>query len=163
METSNRIRIVVIGIGNIHRGDDAVGVEFCRRIRQLAPREVAVLEHSGDPTVLMDAWAGADAVFLVDAAHSRGRVGEIHRFDAHVQSLPAELFGASTHVLGVDEAVELARTLGESPDRLIVYAIRGCRFEHRAVLSPEVDEACDELVAKVLDEIRGLLKTGASN
>jgi hydrogenase maturation protease len=61
--------------------------------------------------------------------------------------------------MGVAEAVELARALGELPTSLVVYGVRGGRFDHATELSPEVDAACDEVVGRVLEDIRALLKS----
>jgi hydrogenase maturation protease len=174
-------RIVIIGTGNLYRGDDAVGVAFSRRIRESVPEGVTVLEMGGEPFSLMDAWAGADAVFLVDGVHTgrpsgasrprshglsrdgsraeagrAGVSGRIHRFEAHREPLPADIFRHSTHTMGVTEAVEVARALGEMPPSLVVYGIRGDRFGHEAELSPEVDDACNEVVVRVLEDIREL-------
>jgi hydrogenase maturation protease len=154
-------RVVVIGIGNPFRGDDAVGVVFSRRIRDSVPRGVTVLEHDGESARLMEAWAGADMVYLVDAAHANAEGGKIFRFEAHRERLPAELFGLSTHAFGVAEAIELARNLDELPVGMIVYGVQGKRFDHTSDLSPEVDGACDAVVSQVLDEIRRTLNLEA--
>jgi hydrogenase maturation protein HypF len=155
--TPGDFRIAVIGIGNPYRGDDAVGVAFSRRIRPKVPKGVAVLEHDGDPASLMDAWRGADAVFLVDAVHSEREDDRVFRFAAHEGPVPAEFFRLSTHAMGVVEAIELARALGELPPRVMVYGIRGDRFDHTEDLSPEVDGACKTVVLSVLDEIRDIV------
>jgi len=152
----------VIGVGNPFRGDDAVGVVFSRRIRDSVPRGVTVLEHGCEPAKLMEAWAGADMVYLVDAVHTDVGGGKICRFEAHRERLPAEFFGVSTHAFGVAEAVEFARNLNELPGGLVVYGIQGSRFDHTPELSPEVDDACDALVSQVLDEIRDFLKPEAA-
>ena len=70
---------------------------------------------------LMDAWEGAETVWLVDAVSSGAQAGAVHRVDASEEELPARLFRASTHHFGLAEAVELARALGRLPrarDRL---------------------------------------------
>ena len=57
------------------------------------------------------------------------RAGTIHRLDASERELPAELFRASTHHVGLAEAVELARALGRLPARTVIYGIEGESFE----------------------------------
>jgi len=153
-------QIVIVGTGNPYRGDDAVGVVFSRRIRESAGALAAVVEHDGDPAALMDAWDGADAVFLVDAVHSQrgGATERIFRFEAHDKPIPTEFFRFSTHAFGVAEAIELARALGRMPPRLVVFGIRGDDFGHTEELSPEVDDGCDAVVFQVLDEIREMTR-----
>ena len=63
----------VVCVGNRLRGDDAVGLDVARRLRGALPEGVAITEHEGEPTSLIDAWAGADALWVVDAVWSTER------------------------------------------------------------------------------------------
>jgi len=60
---------------------------------------------------------------------------------------------ASTHGLGVAEAIELARVLGRLPARLQVYVIEGQRFEHGAKISPELHSGIVEVVHRIVDAV----------
>ena len=83
---------------------------------------------------------GADEIVLVDAVSSGAPPGTVHSFDASAEPLPAVLFGASsTHALGLAEAVELARSLGRLPGRVLVYGVEGGTFAYGKGLSPEVE------------------------
>lgn len=103
------------------------------------------LERGGEPTGLIDVWEGEEHVILVDAVSSGAAPGTIHRFDADAGPLPARLFSASTHHLGVAEAVELGRSLGRLPDKLEVIGIEGSRFGAGRGLSPKVRRAVEAL------------------
>jgi hydrogenase maturation protease len=143
----------VVCIGNRWRGDDAAGLEVATLLRGTLPGEAEVLEREGEPTALMDAWEGAEAVWLVDAVSSDARAGVVHRVDASVEELPAGLFRASTHHFGLAEAVELARALGRLPGHTIVYGIEGAGFDAGAELTPEVATAVPEVAASIRREV----------
>lgn len=146
-------RTLVIGVGNELRGDDAAGIAVARRLRE-AP-DLEVRELHGEPTGLLDAWEGRDAVVLVDTMRSGAQPGAIRRMDASQTRLPAELRGStSTHAVGLGDTLELARAIGRLPARVVVYAIEGRRFEAGAPMSDAVRSGIDELAARVLDEIR---------
>ncbi len=150
---------LVIGVGNPDRGDDGIGALVARRIGACALPGVAVLVRSGDVLGLIEDWAGQDAVVLVDAAMPNGRLpapGRVHRIDLLKENLPADLSLASTHMLGVAEAVGLARALGMVPKTMIAYAIEGEKFAPGAGLSPEVAAAMDLVVARVGEDVRVL-------
>ena len=147
------INALVIGIGNEYRGDDAVGLIVARRLRSQVPEGVRVFEESGEGAALMEAWRGADFVILIDAVHSGGKPGAIHRIDARAEEIPGNFFHYSTHAFSVAEAVELARALGELPPRLVLYGIEGKRFESGAALSPEVEAAAGETADRVKAEL----------
>ncbi len=106
---------------------------------------------------LIDEWAGFDAVVCVDAAAPQGAPGRIHRLDLAAEKLPPELSFASSHALGLAEAIELARILGLAPGKIVVYAIEGARFDGGAPLSPEVELAASEVADRVAAEVRRLL------
>lgn len=144
---------LVLGIGNADRGDDAVGLVVARRLRGRVPAGVVVREHGGDGAALLDAWHGFERVILVDALRAGQKPGVLLRLDASLAPLPARLGGASTHLLGVAEAVELARVLGQLPDTMVVFGIEGAQFAHGAGLSPQVAAAVEPAVARVLAEL----------
>jgi hydrogenase maturation protease len=151
--TRSAPRILLIGIGNEYRGDDAVGLVVARRLKAELGARAAVLESDGEATRLMEAWEGADTVILVDAVSSGEEPGTLHRLDAHVQPIPARFRSPSTHAPGLAEAIELARALNRLPRRLIVYGIEGQRFEVGVSLSPAVEEAVPELVERLVQEV----------
>jgi hydrogenase maturation protease len=139
--------LIVIGVGNAWRGDDGAGLAVARRLRELHLKDVEVREVEGDASALMEAWAGADRVVVVDAAQSGAPPGTVRRFDARAEPLPAQLLRSSTHAFGVPDAIELARALGRLPHALDVYAIEGESFVAGDRLSPAVERAVQELAA----------------
>lgn len=149
--------IRVIGVGNDFRGDDAVGLEVARSIREMDLPQVAVLETGGDTGRLMELWQDPTPVILIDAMHSGVPPGTIYRFAAGVEPIPAGYFAStSTHSFGVVESIELARVLHQLPSCLMVYGIEGKSFETGAPLSPEVAQAIPEAVRQVLQEVHNI-------
>ncbi|HYM55890.1 MAG TPA: hydrogenase maturation protease [Solirubrobacteraceae bacterium] len=151
---AERAPVVVIGVGNALRHDDAAGLEVARRLRsQVDPSEVAALEQEGEPLALLDMWEGAAAVVLVDAVHSGAQPGTIHRVDASAEPIPVELrSSSSTHAIGVGEAIELARALHRLPGRVVVYGVEGRCFDAGSGLSEEVQAVIPALAVAVLGE-----------
>ncbi len=141
---------LVLGVGNRWRGDDAAGLEVARR--------AGGVEHEGDATRLLDAWAGADDVVVVDAAASDAPPGTLRWFDASAAPLPAAQLRSSTHAFGVADAIELARALGVLPAGLRVCAIEGADFALGAPMSVAVQAAVEALAA----ELRAPAATGAA-
>jgi hydrogenase maturation protease len=135
--------VVVIGVGNAARGDDAAGLVVARRL--------GGREHEGDPLALLDAWEGAATAVVIDAVSSGAAPGTVHRFEVGDAALPARLRSStSTHAVGLAEAIELARALDRLPPRLIVYGIEGERFTAGADLSPAVAAAVELVAAAVI-------------
>jgi hydrogenase maturation protease len=151
--TPEKPGIVVIGVGNDYRGDDAAGLVAVRRLRERLGDRVVCRQENGEGTALIEAWKDADAVMLVDAAHSGTSPGMLHRFDVAARSLPATLLCCSTHAFGVTEAIELARALGQLPARFIVYGIEGKNFAAGSELSAEAESAVEKAVRCMQQEL----------
>jgi hydrogenase maturation protease len=152
-EAGDRAALTVIGVGNAFRGDDAAGLAVARALRDGLPPGVDVLEREGEPTSLIDAWAGLDHVWLADAVCSGAAPGTVFRIDATDEPVPAAFARTSTHHLGLPEAVELARTVGRLPLRLIVYGIEGLDFGASEGLTPHVEVAVSEVAAAIRAEL----------
>ena len=145
--------ILVIGIGNPARGDDAAGLAVARCIREAAPGHVTVTELAGDQLALLDAWTGAREVYLIDAVCSGGTPGTVYRFDA-AEPLTARFWHRGTHTFSLADVIELGRALGRLPGRLTGYGIEGGTFEPGAPLSAEVEAAVRAVTAALLRELR---------
>ena len=143
--------LVVIGIGNDYRGDDAAGLEVARRIRDAGLGGVTVLEIGGDPTRLLHYWDHVPRVIVIDAVSSGSQPGTIRSFDALNERLP-NIFGPhlTTHGIGVVECVELARSLDQLPEHLTIYGIECRVFDVGTALSPEVARAVEETATRIV-------------
>lgn len=144
---------MVIGLGNPDRGDDAVGLHVARRVAALGIAGVAVVEAGGDALAVLDHWAGAAQVVLVDAASPLTEPGRVHRLDPSLGPLPRELALGSTHAFGLADAVELARTLGRLPARMVIFAIEAAQCDHGAALSPAVAAAVAPVARRIAAEL----------
>jgi hydrogenase maturation protease len=146
---------LVLGIGNPWRGDDGAGAEVARELRRRAATGARIVEYGGEPAGLIDAWQDAGDVVLIDSVISGAPPGTVHRLDLHAGPLPPELSSASTHHLGVAEAVELARVLKRLPARLELYGIEGGAFGVGEPLGPEVRNAVHWVAAELAERLRG--------
>lgn len=145
---------LVVGLGSPDRGDDAVGPAVAQAVEAAALACVTVAVHE-DPTALLHLWTGWDMVVVVDAVMSGGTPGEIIVREAGADSerLPdsawAETGRGGTHAFGLATAIELARTLGRLPHRVVVVGVEAASFDHGEGLTPAVANAVDAAVEAV--------------
>jgi hydrogenase maturation protease len=146
-------RILVVGVGNDLRGDDAAGRIAVRELRGLlgASAAVDILEHSGDGPSLIEAWAGRRWVLLVDAVHSDEPPGTVVHADVTVRPLDCRPEPGSTHAFGAAGAIELARCLGRLPERIEVYGISGSLWTIGAGPRREVVAAARRVAREIVD------------
>jgi hydrogenase maturation protease len=147
---------LVVGVGREGRRDDAAGLRAARLARALLWPRGRVVECEGATTSLLDAWRGADTVIVVDAMVSGAPPGTVRRLDTAREALPAVLYRGSTHGLGLAEAVELARSLGQSPRSLVIYGIEGEDFGFGPRLSYVVECAVRDAALRIVEDIQRL-------
>jgi len=153
-EGEKNFRRLVIGVGNLDRGDDGVGRLVAQRLRGSVPTDVHVEEQDGGAVELIERLRHVDSVFLIDAAVSGAAAGTIHQTDCtKTDAMPAKS-AASSHGLGVAEAVALARMLHGLPRVCMLYAVEGATFAPGAAMSPQVLAAADALVARLARELQ---------
>ena len=144
----------IIGCGNHERGDDGAGLLVVDRLRELGIEALAVTTRTcpGEATGLLSAWDGDDHLVLLDAVVTGAPVGTVHRWDGIPPAASSP--SASTHGLGVIQALRLAHVLGCVPKFLEVYGIEGKRFEPGSPPSPKVKSAAEDLAQQIRTTIQ---------
>jgi hydrogenase maturation protease len=141
-------RVLLIGVGNRDRGDDAVGPVVCDLVRERGLDGIDVLVFEGSVVDLPLHWGPTDRVTIVDAAAPGGRPGRVTVVDALAQPLTAPT-SVSTHSIDVATAVGLARALDRLPAELTIIGIEGTAFDVDAALSVDVVRAAGRVVARL--------------
>jgi len=140
---------LVIGCGNLLRGDDAVGPVLVRRMLERGlPDDLEVADGGTSGMDVAFRMRGMEQVVLVDAASTGGEPGSLYRLEgADVETLPP-LEGINLHAFRWDHALAIARwALKEDyPRQVLVYLIEAESFEFGAPLSGPVERAMDRLV-----------------
>ncbi len=146
--------VVVIGCGNLLRGDDGVGPILVRELWERGVPDGVRLVDGG--TAGMDVgfkMAGADRVIIVDAAATGAAPGTIYRVPAaELEQLPP-LEGLHTHQFRWDHALAFGRWLlgDDYPSDIEVFLVEAADVSMGAPLSPPVREAL-EIVARLVRE-----------
>ena len=144
---------MVIGLGNRMRGDDAAGPAIARLVAARGV-EARVVEHEAEPTALIELWDGQSLAVVVDALAPAGRPGRIERREVGDEGLPRDpRRPASTHALDLAGTIELARSLGRLPSRLVVYGIEAAGFATGSPMTPEVEDAVTAAAGRVVGEL----------
>ena len=153
--------IRVIGCGNPEAGDDAVGLEVVRRVRDLLAGVADVeVEFAVTGARALDLMQGADAMVVVDAVRTPGGErppGTLVRVDVGPEGLPVEIASClSSHGLGLAEVFGLSAAIGSTP-RIVFVGVEALEMVLGHTLSPAVLSAVPSLVETVLAEVHRLL------
>lgn len=157
-------RTLVVGCGNLLRGDDAVGPILVRHLADLGTPPGVRLADAG--TAGMDvafAMRGQDRVILVDASTGSGHPpGTLFRVPGEViERLPAPE-GRNLHAFRWDQSLAFARWLlkDDYPADVVVWLVEAQSLAHGAPLTPVVEATMRELAVRLLAELAPAVVAG---
>ncbi|MEM9800965.1 MAG: hydrogenase maturation protease [Planctomycetota bacterium] len=151
--------VVVIGCGNLLRGDDAAGPILIRLLWERGANEHARLVDGG--TAGMDVafqMRGAEKVVLVDACTTGAEPGTLYRVPGdEIADVPPPT-EIHSHAFRWDHALSFARWLlkDQFPAEIEVWLIEIASDEHGADLSAPVERTVDRLAQTLTDDLRAL-------
>lgn len=141
--------LLVIGCGNILRGDDAVGPVLVRHLQTLGvPDGVRLVDGGTSGMDVAFGMRGAAAVVLVDAASTDADPGTVYRVPAdEIAQLPP-IAGLHTHNFRWDHALSFSNWLlgPRRPTDITVYLIESGRLDTGAPLSEPVAAAMTSVI-----------------
>ncbi len=143
---------LIIGCGNLLRGDDATGPVLIRRMWERGlPDHVHCADGGTGGMDVAFQMRGVRHVILVDACQSDSPPGSLFELPGEsVEQLPP-IEGINLHAFRWDHAIAFGHWLlkEDYPDKVSVFLIEGADFEIGERLSPAVDQAIDRLVERL--------------
>ena len=154
---SERIPLLVLGLGNVLLEDDGVGGAAVSLLldRSDVPQGVQVLDGGTLGLSLLPHLEAADTVILVDAVRTDAAAGSLVRLDGD-EVAPAVATRLSPHQVGVADLLDGARWLGRYPHRVILLGLVPASIELGVGLSPAVHASLPDLVDAIVHEARDL-------
>lgn len=169
------MRILVAGVGNVLRADDAFGVEVARRMATMKlPKGVKVVETGiGGMALVQELQRGYDALVVADCVDLGRPPGQVMMIlpeviDVHALTLEERMdMLADMHLATPERVFMLSKALGVLPDRLMMV---GCQPEDPETpgreMSEPVTRAIDVAIREILrhiDELRSEEETASAS
>ena len=153
---SDRVPVLVLGLGNVLCGDDGAGVAAIRALLDayLVPEGVQVLDGGTLGLALLPWVRDAAAVVLVDAIAADGPPGTLVRLEGDEVG-HAAVRRLSVHQIGVADLLDGNRLLG-GPDKVVLVGVVPESMELTVELTPTVRDAVPALVDRVAAEVGAL-------
>ena len=161
-------QVLVAGVGNKLRADDAFGVEVASRLMAMdLPEGVKVVETGiGGIALVQELQSGYDALVIIDAV-DRGRPpGHVMLIALEVPHVDEMEWGerydflADVHLATPERALIMSKALGVLPDNTIMVGCQPVDAETPGIaMSPEVAAACDVAVREILRHLDELMGT----
>lgn len=147
--------ILVLGIGNLLLGDEAIGVRIVEALEQryLLPPHVEVLDGGTSGMDLMDVMANRDHLIVADAVLTGDEPGSVVML--HDDEIPAMFTRkVSPHQIGLADVLMALRLTGEFPARLTLVGVVPQTLEPGIALSPVVQQALEPALQQIVAALK---------
>ncbi len=152
--TNNRVKILVLGLGNVLMSDEGIGVHVVRALeKHTLPAGVECLDGGTGGFILLEPMQNADRVLLIDAADDGNPPGTVTRTTPRFShDYPPTL---TAHDIGIKDLLDAFYIQGGGPE-VVLYAITIDPHQPISMsLSAESAKAADVAVARILAELLG--------
>lgn len=165
-------KILIVGVGNVLRGDDGFGVEVAWRLaKETLPPSVNVMETGiGGMSIVQELMTGYDALLLIDAHQSGGPAGELRLLQPVLPDLSGldvhakRDYFADTHYATPIRALSLLENMGRLPPRIAIIGCEPLEYEVlRIGLSALVAEAVNRAVWMTHEWVSTVLAYGVAS
>ena len=148
-------RVVVLGLGNLLRGDEGLGIRALERLqsRYDVPASVQLVDGGTLGLDLLCYLEDAERLLVLDAVLTDGPPGSLLRIAD--DEVPA-FFGMRTslHEVGLVDLLAVARLRGTAPQELVVLGMQPATIDLSLELSAPVAAHLDQLVEATVSELR---------
>lgn len=155
MNMASSRRILVLGLGDPARGDEAAGaraVELLAATFDLPPNVQTLMATAPDLDVL-DALEEVTTLLAVDSVYAEGGPGTVFRVPLDEYERDAET-PESLHEEALLQTLGVLEVLGQRPEGVLLI-VPVARPGVGEGLSPEVESQLPAVVAKIVTELRG--------
>ncbi len=165
---NDQVKILIAGMGNELRQDDAFGVLVAQKLQEEAgfPDTVKVMEiGSAGIHLVQQLFDKYDVLILLDVVSWGGKPGTIHFKEIEVKDireLPPEEkndFMADMHYINPLKALMLAKALNVYPQKVLFLGCESAAHEEIGIgLSPAVSNAVPEAFNKIIEWVESISK-----
>ena len=159
---SRKLRVLVVGVGNILLKDEGVGVHVAWKLQELSlPGDVEVIDGGTAGLDILLLHEGVDKLVVIDAMRTGKKAGTIYKAQLVAGEMEklTQLFGRrvdskiSLHQIGLIEALAAAEKLNRAPKKIVIIGVEPGQWDYGLELTETAKQSIPEVIKKVLEEI----------
>lgn len=146
---------LIMGCGNLLRGDDGVGIHVIRELEKLGlSGDVKIVDAGTKGLDMLFQMEGVDKAIIVDAVEGGLEPGTIYRLTKEDLTSPSAN-PISLHELKLEHTLRIGeRILGDKlPPKIIIFGVEVGEVKEGIALSPKVEKSLPRLVDLILQEL----------
>lgn len=156
MEES-KVKLAVIGVGNLLLKDEGIGVHIAHALQQIDIPHGTKIIDGGTSSDLPYYLRDVDTLIIIDAVKAGGKPGIVYRFHLHDVNIESEGM-LSVHELGLEQSLKMMSLMGSEPKETVIIGIEPKEIDWGTELSAELQQKIPEVINVVLNEISSRLK-----
>ncbi|MEA1964652.1 MAG: hydrogenase maturation protease [Candidatus Aerophobetes bacterium] len=152
---NQRASFAIVGLGNYLLGDEGLGIHVIWGLKEIiSHKEIQVIEANTPGMGIIWLIEGRKECLVVDAAYMDLLPGSIRRFTPEEARSRKRRGEVSLHQQDFLKILELARTLGISLPKIIIFAIQPGPNLTGNDLSPPVLQAAKKVKKEIVEWVR---------
>ncbi|MFC2045812.1 hydrogenase maturation protease, partial [Chloroflexota bacterium] len=145
----NKIRTLILGLGNPILTDDGAGIKIARKIKEITA-EPEVQETCEAGITLLDYIEGYDKLIIIDSIKTeQGKPGELYKIDINDFKPAMDL--SLSHGMDIATAFEIGRGMGR--DIPSVISIYGIEIKDNLTFAEECTEEIEKVIPLIAQQI----------
>lgn len=145
--------ILVLGVGNILKGDEGVGVQVIKELQQLGlPEKVELLDGGTAGLDLVPYFQDRKKIIIIDCVDTPDPPGTIYRLRPEDLEEIKTFTISSLHQVALPEAIGLSRLLGNQAEFIIIGVTPKDFSQYKMEISPELKKSIPRLIGLVMKE-----------
>jgi len=145
----NKIKTLILGIGNPILTDDGAGIKIARKIKEMTA-EPEVQETCEAGITLLDYIEGYDKLIIIDSIITeQGKPGELYKID--IKDFKPAMDQSLSHGMDIATAFEIGRGMGR--DIPSVIGIYGVEIKDNSTFSEECTEEIEKRIPLIAQQI----------
>jgi hydrogenase maturation protease len=158
-----KMKIMILGIGNILMKDEGVGVRVIEYMKNLdLPKEIELMDGGTSTPLLFPYFTEINHLIVIDAVKGKMPPGSIYRLKLEDLLPPGET-SVSLHDLGLIDALHMAAQIGKQPKTVTIFGIEPKEIDWGMSLSPEIKALLPRMAKLVLAEINKIFNLAQHN
>ena len=145
-------KVLIYGVGNPFRCDDAVGIKITEELKKRIQKpNITIKSGSIDGLAMLDEIIGFDKVILVDSINTKsGMPGDVYRIE--LDSITSNSSLAASHTIDFITALKMGKKFGyKMPEKIYVYAVE---IKDNDTFSEECTEQVSASIPEVVKRIK---------
>ena len=154
MAEEQRIRVLILGVGNLLLRDEGIGVHVVQALsEEELPVDVEVVDAGTSALDVLTRIEPVEKMIVVDAVRGGSAPGTIYRFTPEEVQVESGV-EASLHEIGLMDALNAAKMLGSAPKMTVIIGVEPAAIEWGTELSAEVGARIPEVLERVRAELQ---------